>query len=128
MSECASLTSIPNASVTHAASCILAELVSSDRRVEVGYRGALRVAPQAAVALTDTDLSCGPVLGPESVVLVTGGARGITSQIVRDLALRYRPRLCLVGRSSRPAPFEDARTRGVHWPADSEGRPCLPTV
>jgi acyl transferase domain-containing protein/NAD(P)H-dependent flavin oxidoreductase YrpB (nitropropane dioxygenase family)/NADP-dependent 3-hydroxy acid dehydrogenase YdfG len=41
-------------------------------------------------------------LGPESVVLVTGGARGITARVAAALAERFGCRLELVGRTPRP--------------------------
>ena len=33
------------------------------------------------------------------VILVTGGARGITADVARELAERYQPTLLLVGRT-----------------------------
>ncbi|CAN2536639.1 hypothetical+protein [Methylocapsa aurea] len=49
-------------------------------------------------------------LGPEAVVLATGGAYGITADIARAVAAAYRPRLILVGRSAAPsAEPEDTR-------------------
>jgi NAD(P)-dependent dehydrogenase (short-subunit alcohol dehydrogenase family) len=44
-------------------------------------------------------------LGPDSTVLITGGARGITAKVALELARRYRLRLVLVG--SSPAPAEE---------------------
>ncbi|XKK42107.1 SDR family NAD(P)-dependent oxidoreductase [Nocardiopsis sp. ARC36] len=41
----------------------------------------------------------GPPLGPDDVVLVTGGGKGITAECARDLADRYGPALLLLGRS-----------------------------
>ncbi|WP_460447720.1 SDR family NAD(P)-dependent oxidoreductase, partial [Angustibacter aerolatus] len=38
-------------------------------------------------------------LGPQPVVVVSGGARGVTAAVVRDLARRHRPRLLLLGRT-----------------------------
>jgi NAD(P)-dependent dehydrogenase (short-subunit alcohol dehydrogenase family) len=40
-----------------------------------------------------------PVLGPESVIVATGGARGITAAAVRAIARTYRPRFVLIGRT-----------------------------
>jgi NAD(P)-dependent dehydrogenase (short-subunit alcohol dehydrogenase family) len=50
-------------------------------------------------------------LDPTSVVLITGGAAGITAQIAQALAAA-RPRLVLVGRSPLPEP-EAPHTRGM---------------
>src|SRR5262249_50705459 len=41
-------------------------------------------------------------LDRNSVVLITGGARGITAEISRALAVAYRPTLILVGSSPEP--------------------------
>jgi NAD(P)-dependent dehydrogenase (short-subunit alcohol dehydrogenase family) len=49
-----------------------------------------------------------PPIAQDSVVLLTGGARGITAQIAIDLARRFRPTLVLVGRASITVAAEDA--------------------
>jgi NAD(P)-dependent dehydrogenase (short-subunit alcohol dehydrogenase family) len=53
-----------------------------------------------------------PALDARSVVLVTGGASGITAAVARALAASARPRLVLVGRSALPGP-EGLATRGL---------------
>jgi len=55
-------------------------------------------------------------LDESSVLLLTGGARGITAQVARHLARRYRPILLLTGRSPQPAPWEDAETASLREP------------
>src|SRR2546430_2728784 len=52
-------------------------------------------------------------LGPESVVLVTGGARGITAQVSIALAKKFHCRLELVGRSPLPIADEDPAFSGA---------------
>ncbi|MFB8828568.1 KR domain-containing protein [Azotobacter sp. CWF10] len=50
------------------------------------------------------------------MVLITGGAGGITAEIATALGLEYRPQLVLVGRS--PLPEEEAEdTRAIADPA-----------
>jgi NAD(P)-dependent dehydrogenase (short-subunit alcohol dehydrogenase family) len=51
-------------------------------------------------------------LDSDSVLLVTGGARGVTASVARALAERYRPKIVVVGTSDVPAE-EDPATRGV---------------
>jgi NAD(P)-dependent dehydrogenase (short-subunit alcohol dehydrogenase family)/malonyl CoA-acyl carrier protein transacylase len=51
-------------------------------------------APQPATPLT---------LDERSVVLVTGGARGVTADVALGMAKRWRPTLVLLGRSPAPA-------------------------
>lgn len=95
----------------------IAELRSGEPGVEVGYTGEGRwlldlrrngVAPQDLSRLT---------LDPDAVVLVTGGACGITADVTRALAERYRPRLILVGRSALPEEEPESIT-GVVDPAE----------
>ena len=44
-----------------------------------------------------------PVIEKGSTILITGGARGITSAIALQLAERYQPNLILAGRSPLPS-------------------------
>ncbi|MEK6675815.1 MAG: SDR family NAD(P)-dependent oxidoreductase [Planctomycetota bacterium] len=70
--------------------------------VEVGYRGGRRWVvdvcheelPDEAEVLGDSGLN------EKSVVLVTGGARGITAQIAHEIALRTQAHFVLVGRTT----------------------------
>lgn len=89
------------------------EIFSADRLIEVGYKGRERVAIEVTPAALAA--SCpGPLrIDSESVVLVTGGARGITADVALELARRYRPTLVLVGRSCEPEPEEALDTAGL---------------
>ncbi|EIT70714.1 type I polyketide synthase [Hydrocarboniphaga effusa] len=92
------------------------ELLAGNPLAEVAYLNGQRYARKVVpVALTEGSLD-GLPLTPESVVLLTGGARGITALIAVALARRYRCRLELVGRSEAPEGDEDALTRGVADP------------
>jgi len=77
---------------------IYAELLADDQRVEVGYVGGVRhtlnVESRARVD--------GPALAldGDAVILITGGARGITAEVAVALARRFHCRLELVGRST----------------------------
>jgi NAD(P)-dependent dehydrogenase (short-subunit alcohol dehydrogenase family) len=53
----------------------------------------------------------------DSVVLLTGGARGITAELAVELASRYRPTLVLAGRSALSATPEDPSTAHLDGPA-----------
>jgi NAD(P)-dependent dehydrogenase (short-subunit alcohol dehydrogenase family) len=90
------------------ADLLFQELNAEDRLVEVGYlRGERRrLAPEPA----SLDSGNGPEaaeLDRESVVLLTGGARGITARIAIELARRYGCRLELVGRTPLDGQGED---------------------
>ena len=39
-------------------------------------------------------------IGPESVIVATGGGRGVTAAALRELARQHRPRLVLLGRTA----------------------------
>jgi NAD(P)-dependent dehydrogenase (short-subunit alcohol dehydrogenase family) len=52
-------------------------------------------------------------LASDSVVLVAGGARGITSAVAIELARRYSPTLILLGRSPLPTANESPGTKGL---------------
>ncbi|WP_161967675.1 type I polyketide synthase [Fimbriiglobus ruber] len=98
-------------SATRLAELLLSELGDADGPFEVGRTSDRRVtwrvdpgplAKDARAVELDTD----------SVVLMTGGARGITAKVALELASRYKPRLVLVGSSPLPAE-EPAETAGL---------------
>ncbi|MBI3836167.1 MAG: acyltransferase domain-containing protein, partial [Planctomycetes bacterium] len=89
------------------------ELGVSDGPSEVGYRGGERVMlhPQVS-SLSPKSLTGSSTLTRDSVVVITGGARGITAEIALELAQRFQPKLMLVGRSTLPG-TESAATTGL---------------
>ncbi len=97
---------------------LMAEIQADDGIVEVGYDGSRRISlglaetplVQRAEDSLEIDSSC--------VILVTGGARGITAEVAFDLARRYQPTLILVGRSALPTPEESPETTGLTTPAE----------
>ena len=116
------------------ADCLLAEMAAADSLVEVGYDGQERLglglvaAPLALGAAQSLQIDAG------TVILVTGGARGITAEVTRELARRYRPTLIVAGRAPLPPPVEAAATAGLSEPLElksaliaarqSEGEPA----
>jgi acyl transferase domain-containing protein/NAD(P)H-dependent flavin oxidoreductase YrpB (nitropropane dioxygenase family)/NAD(P)-dependent dehydrogenase (short-subunit alcohol dehydrogenase family) len=92
------------------AECLVLELVADDREVEVGWREGHRCAPRPVATAVDAEGE--PFLDSDSVVLLTGGARGITAEIALELAERFRPRLVLLGRAEQPGD-ETASTAGI---------------
>ena len=97
---------------------LLNEFDAEDSLVEVGYRNGRRV----VVRPTPAPLEKGPAsvsLDAESVVLITGGARGITAEVAMELAQRFGSKLILAGRSplhgatALPSGTESAQTAGV---------------
>ncbi|MER5733601.1 SDR family NAD(P)-dependent oxidoreductase [Streptomyces sp. NPDC002138] len=87
---------------------LLAELCSPGGPVSVGYAAdGARVCLRAVPAALPADGPAGPVpLGPDSVVLLTGGARGITSRAALALARATGCHVELVGRTAEPGAEE----------------------
>jgi NAD(P)-dependent dehydrogenase (short-subunit alcohol dehydrogenase family) len=91
---------------------IVSEVLAPGGPVAVGYRDGMR----CTVIATEKALDAkgvirreppGTILGAKSVVLLTGGARGITARLALSLAKTYGCSLELVGRSPLPdAPEE----------------------
>lgn len=94
------------------AAIVLGELASDDTSGEVGYLGGKRIAllpTNTSLAGREDNLT----LASDSVILVTGGARGITAEAAIELAQRFACKLVLVGRASLPGEQEASETAGV---------------
>ncbi|MDE3077599.1 MAG: SDR family NAD(P)-dependent oxidoreductase, partial [Chloroflexota bacterium] len=91
---------------------VVDELFAADGQVEVGYRDGRRTRVELAAASFGSEAEEPPLTG-DSVLLVTGGARGITAAVARHLAVQFRPRLVLVGRTQLPAGPESEATSGL---------------
>ena len=94
----------------HLASDVIAELESGDSDVEVSYnhgrqRSIVRARRQPASALPPRSIPHG------STWVITGGARGITAYVARELGERFGLRLHLLG--SSPAPQIDPAWRNL---------------
>jgi NAD(P)-dependent dehydrogenase (short-subunit alcohol dehydrogenase family) len=100
----------PAAPAELAAEQLVAELYSADDLVEVGYRDRTRTQLGLTPAPLDNRPEDEPITG-DSVLVVTGGARGITAEAALSIASRYRPTLVLVGRT--PLADEDPATAAI---------------
>ena len=85
---------------------------------EVGYLDGERVTWEPDSAEFENSASPSIELDSDSVILITGGARGITAAIAEELADRFQPRLILLGRSPLPPKEEDSATCDFEQPAD----------
>ena len=95
---------------------LVAEMSAENNAVEVGYRKTERV----VLTPTPAPLNYGsPELSIASdwVILATGGARGITAEVSKKLALRYKPTIILAGRS--PLPPEEPPETAAHESAEA---------
>jgi acyl transferase domain-containing protein/NAD(P)H-dependent flavin oxidoreductase YrpB (nitropropane dioxygenase family) len=103
---------------TEFASKLIAELCARDQIVEVGYKGADRSGLAIENVELNHDTIVGAPLNADSVVLVTGGARGITAELALEIGEQYKPLIIIVGRSQRPEGLEDQRYFGLHTPRE----------
>jgi acyl transferase domain-containing protein/NAD(P)H-dependent flavin oxidoreductase YrpB (nitropropane dioxygenase family) len=100
----------PKEEPVHIAGYLLTELLTPDAPAAVGYAAGERVTLQLAAAPLDPAGACELKLGSGSVVLLTGGARGITAQVAIGLARAGADHLELVGRTPAPVGDEDPMT------------------
>lgn len=109
-------------SIQQYAEAIAAELTADDAIVEIGYQGTVRFGLETPETSYDTEISSdnrqNAGLTSSSVVLVTGGARGITAEIALDLARRHQPNFIIVGRLPRPTETEAPATAGLESAKD----------
>jgi len=115
---------------------LLGELGDPDGPFEVGRTADRRVTWQVEPGPLDRDEPA-VELGPDSTVLVTGGARGITAKVALELATRYKARLVLVGSSPEPV-AEHPDTTPLTTPAElkaalmkllaADGKPAAPAA
>jgi acyl transferase domain-containing protein/NAD(P)-dependent dehydrogenase (short-subunit alcohol dehydrogenase family) len=89
---------------TQIATQVVEELSAEQPLAEVGYRDGKRYTVHTVLAEIDASTGGALALDKESLVLVTGGARGITAGAVIELARRTGCKLVLVGRSPLPEP------------------------
>ena len=99
--------------VAKLAAAIVQELVAGGDEIEVGLRKDGRRTTLAAVA--EPVVPVRPVVNEQSVIVATGGARGVTAASLLALARRARPRIVLMGRT--PIAEEPAVCRGVEGDA-----------
>ncbi|MES1258548.1 MAG: SDR family NAD(P)-dependent oxidoreductase, partial [Acidobacteriota bacterium] len=88
----------PEADVEEIAAALVSELASRDGLREVGYRQGRRLTLRSLPAPLRTS-EPNALLTQDSVVLVTGGARGVTAEVALELARRFQPQMILVGRT-----------------------------
>jgi acyl transferase domain-containing protein/NAD(P)-dependent dehydrogenase (short-subunit alcohol dehydrogenase family) len=95
---------------------ILAELAGPREEHEAYYRAGSRLVPEPRKVSLQAELASVD-LGPEDVILLIGGARGITSEVACEIARHARPTLILAGRSAWPEAEPDV-TAGARSDVD----------
>ncbi|HXX46262.1 MAG TPA: SDR family NAD(P)-dependent oxidoreductase [Candidatus Acidoferrales bacterium] len=112
-------TSQPAASI---ADQLLQEIAGGDPEVEVGFHGGRRfVLRPAPTPYRAEDARQASELDANSVVLITGGARGITAEVACRMA-EYKPTLLLVGRAEFPEGEEPRETAECSSPTELKAR------
>ncbi|MDP6410837.1 MAG: SDR family oxidoreductase [Planctomycetota bacterium] len=94
---------------------LLADEWRAEGPLEVGYRDGRRLGVQSVRLDLDDAVAReeSARLDSSSVVLLTGGARGITAEIAIELARGFQPTLILLGRSPAPEGEEGPATAGI---------------
>ncbi|MGA2135037.1 MAG: SDR family NAD(P)-dependent oxidoreductase, partial [Bryobacteraceae bacterium] len=90
---------------------LIDELTSPNDTLQVGLPGDRRLTVVPQIAPVDGNVM--RQIQSDWVILLTGGARGVTAEIARQLAERYQPTLILAGASALPAGDEPADTAGM---------------
>lgn len=99
-----------------AANRLLAELYAKGP-VEIGYQGDSRIHLQITPApLPTTHGPPASIFEENPIVLVTGGARGITAKAAIALASKCRGRILVVGKSALPPSEESSETAVIESP------------
>ncbi|HET7693028.1 MAG TPA: SDR family NAD(P)-dependent oxidoreductase [Gemmatimonadota bacterium] len=103
----------PRADPGQLAEQVVREILSTGGPVEIGYVGGER--RELAIVPAPLERNGGGAAGLDetSVVLVTGGARGIAAHVSIELARRHGCALELVGRSPMPTGDEPAEIAGI---------------
>ena len=100
----------PKEEPTHLATHLLTELLTPHAPTTVGYSAGQRLTPRLTPTPLNPHAPNKLTLGPDSVVLLTGGARGITAHIALGLAHAGTGHLELIGRTPAPTGDEDPVT------------------
>ncbi|AMV36070.1 type I polyketide synthase [Planctomyces sp. SH-PL62] len=108
---------LPPAGPDVVADWLLDELTADDQLVEVGYRDGIRTILELSPAPLPAGAADLPLDG-DSVVLVTGGARGITAEAALALMTAAPCTLVVVGRTPPPSGPEPVETAGIKEPRE----------
>jgi len=92
---------------------IVAEIRSGPDFPQIAFRESRRLTPRPVRDLFDERAHPTLAIDSRDVLLVTGGARGITAAVAADLARRYRPTFVLVGRTEVGSREEPSYVAGV---------------
>jgi acyl transferase domain-containing protein/NAD(P)H-dependent flavin oxidoreductase YrpB (nitropropane dioxygenase family)/NAD(P)-dependent dehydrogenase (short-subunit alcohol dehydrogenase family) len=116
--RCKAVTLDTNESASEQMLGLMGEISALDDEVEVRYVRSNRLITGATPAERPELCTGKREIDSSSVILITGGARGITAEIAKHWAKIYRPTLFILGRSTDPEIEEDSATAGLTSPQD----------
>jgi len=99
-----------------AVSALLAESVAARKQKEIYYRDGQRFTTITETVELDR-AKARMTIDHDDVILIIGGARGITSLIAKEIAIRHKPTIILTGRSAWPDQPESVSTSSLTDPA-----------
>ncbi|MBE0478692.1 SDR family NAD(P)-dependent oxidoreductase, partial [Candidatus Aerophobetes bacterium] len=91
------------------------ELTARDDDIEIGLTKKGRWKIELEKDTLEEKTFSSPPIDSQSLILITGGARGITAEVTLQLAAKYKPQLIIIGRT----PFlhnESSETKKLHSP------------
>jgi acyl transferase domain-containing protein/NADP-dependent 3-hydroxy acid dehydrogenase YdfG len=95
-------------SAAEIAAAIVRELLTGGATPQVGLRAdGTRLVPEVAAGAVGA--SAVPHVGPDSVIVATGGGRGVTATALRALAATHQPAIALLGRTELAEEPPEAR-------------------
>jgi NAD(P)-dependent dehydrogenase (short-subunit alcohol dehydrogenase family)/acyl carrier protein len=101
--------------VAKAIPALLAETAAGLKQKEIYYRAGRRFVTETETVALDR-AKARMTFSKDDVILIIGGARGITSLIAQEIARRHQPTLILAGRSPWPDATESNLTSGLTDP------------
>ena len=105
------------ASTPHLAERLASEALTDDDWSEVGYANGRRI----RLKTVSSPLGGGRKqldIRPGEPILITGGARGITSLVAAELARRWQPALLLIGATRPPTETDDHELGSLKVPSE----------
>lgn len=107
----------PSASPDDNARLLVEEILGADAQTEVGFHQGKRYVAELEKSELDLETTNAGI-GPEDIVLITGGAGDLGATIARGMAAAHPKAIVLLGRRPTDAKIEalleDLRSRGAH--------------